>query len=223
MPAETESGAPHTKRWVEVLAALTPLILGLCITGVGTLFTQVYNHRQLQLNQLNVLDKFRPLLVSDNPFDREFAYASFAALGYEDLALKLMQLKQDSAGRAVAQGIAISGGSSAKSEAAVALSSIPAQVYIQIASEAQRDKAKELLTELQKRGYSMPGIENVAGKADSPKRTNVRYFNDQDKAIAEAIVLVLKEKGISSATAYRVNHLKARPGSLEIWFAPELM
>jgi len=214
--------APSTKRWYDVLVSLTPLILGVCVTGIGALFTQVYNNRQLQLNQLSALDKFRPLLVSENPYDREFAYASFVALGYEDLALKLMRLKQDSAGRPIAQSITIAGSASAKSEASAALSSIPAQVYIQIASESQREKAKEILIELQQRGYSVPGIENVAGKADSPKRTNVRYFNDQDRAVAESIVQVLKDKGMGSAYALRVSHLKARPGSLEVWFAPDL-
>lgn len=211
------------KPWYEVLAALTPLILGLCVTGVGTFFAQVYNFRQLQITQLNALDKFRSLLVSENPYDREFAYASFAALGHEQLALKLIQLKQDSAGRAVAQEITLSASASgaAKADASAALSMLPAQVYVQIASESQRDKAKEVVAALQQRGYVTPGIENVAGKADSPKNTNVRYFNDGDKATAEAIVAVLKEKGIATAYAYRVAQFKVKPGSLEVWFSAD--
>ncbi len=39
------------KPWYEILAALTPLILGLCITGIGAFFTQVYNFRQLQVTK----------------------------------------------------------------------------------------------------------------------------------------------------------------------------
>src|SRR4051812_9011951 len=93
------------KAWWEIVATLTPLMIGLGVTGVGAYFTQVYNFQQLQLNQLSALDKFRTLLVSESPSDREFAYASFAALGYEGLAVKLIKLKQDSAGRAVAQDI----------------------------------------------------------------------------------------------------------------------
>jgi hypothetical protein len=211
----------NKKPWYEVLAALTPLILGLCITGVGTFFTQVYNFRQLQITQLNALDKFRSLLVSENPYDREFAYASFAALGHEQLALKLIQLKQDSAGRSVAQEIKLSGSATAKADASAALSTIPAQVYVQIASESQREKAKEVVAALQQRGYVTPGIENVAGKADSPKNTNVRYFNDEDKATAEAIAAILKEKGIATAYAYRVAQFKVKPGSLEVWFSAD--
>ena len=113
------------KAWWEIIVALTPLILGICVTGVGAFFTQVYNFRQLQINQLAVLEKFRPLLISENPYDREFAYASFAALGYEGLAVKLIQLKQDSAGRPVVQEIKLSGSGTAKAEALATLSSLP--------------------------------------------------------------------------------------------------
>lgn len=210
------------KPWFEILAALTPLILGLCVTGVGAFFTHVYNFRQLEVNQLNALDKFRTLLVSENPFDREFAYASFTALGHEQLALRLIQLKQDSAGRSVVQQIKLSGSATAKAEASAALSTIPVQVFVQIASELQREKAKEILAVLQQRGYLTPDIENVSGKADSPKKTNVRYFNDEDKPTAETIASVLKEKGIADAYANHVSRYKVKPGSLEIWFSADV-
>ena len=209
------------KPWYEILAALTPLILGVCITGVGALFTHVYNFRQLEVNQLNLLDKFRPLLASENPFDREFAYASFTALGHEQLALKLIQLKQDSAGRSIAQQIKLSGSATAKAEASAALSTIPVQVFIQIASESQREKAREILAALQQSGFLTPAIENVSGKADSPKKTNVRYFNDGDKPTAEKIVSILKEKGMTEAYAYHVSQYKVKPGSLEVWFSTD--
>lgn len=213
--------AAKTKPWYEILVALTPLILGLSVTGVGAFFTHVYNFRQLEVNQLNALDKFRSLLVSENPFDREFAYASFTALGHEQLALKLMRIKQDSAGRSVAQQIQISGSATARTEASAALSAIPVQVFLQIASESQRDKAKDVVTALQQRGYVTPGIENISGKADSPKKTNVRYFNDEDKPIAETIASILKERGIADAYAYHVSQFKVKPGSLEIWFSAD--
>lgn len=83
------------------LASVTPLILGLAVTGVGAVFTQVYNFRQLQLNQIQALDKLRPLLTSEKPEEREFGYASFAALGYEDIAVRIVRLKSDESGRSV--------------------------------------------------------------------------------------------------------------------------
>lgn len=211
------------KSWWEILATLTPLILGICITGVGAFFTQVYNYRQLQLNQLAALDKYRLQLISENAYDREFAYVSFTVLGYEDLALKLIHMRQDEAGRNVAQEIQISGTATAKSEAKATLSTLPVQVYIQISREGQRSKAEDVRTALQKKGFTVPGIENIAIKADIPKKTNVRYFNDQDKSIADQIVAVLKEQGLASAYSYRVARYKVKPGSLEIWFSLNTM
>jgi hypothetical protein len=83
------------------LASITPLVLGIAVTGMGALFTQVYNYRQLQLNQITALDKLRPLLTSDKPEEREFGYASFAALGYEEVAVRIIQIKKDQSGRTV--------------------------------------------------------------------------------------------------------------------------
>lgn len=207
------------KPWYEALSVLTPLILGLCVTGVGAFFTHVYNFRQLQLNQLNALDKFRTQLISENPYDREFAYASFTALGHEQLALKLMQIKKDSAGRAVAQEIKLSGSTSARSEASAALSTIPVQVFMHIASESQRQKAKDVAAVLRQKGFVVPGIENISGKADPPKKTNVRYFNNEDEKAARAIESVLQENGFTDTNAFPVPQYKVTPGSLEVWFS----
>jgi hypothetical protein len=218
-----DSDAPKKKQWHEILASLTPLILGVAITGVGAAFTQVYNFRQLQLNQLNALEKFRPLLVSENSYDREFAYASFAALGYEQLAFKIIQMKQDTAGRAVVEEIRQSGSAAAKEEASAALSSIPARVFVHIASEVQLAKVKDIVLALQDRGFVVPGVENVSGKAELPKNTNVRYFNAEDKPAAEAIAELLREKGVAGAYASNVTRYKVKPGSLEVWFSAEAM
>ena len=215
-------GSSQSKPWYEILASLTPIILGIGITGVGAFFTQVYNYRQLQLNQLAALDKFRPLLVSENPYEREFAYASFAALGYEDLALKIIAVKRDGAGRAVVQDIQSSGNAAAKVAASAALASLPAQVYIHIGTESQRAKAKELSAALQLAGFQPLGIENVGRRTESPKVSEVRYFNDDDKQFAEAIATVLREQGGGKEVrSRRITFLKARPGSIEVWLANE--
>jgi hypothetical protein len=209
------------KAWWEILSALTPLIVGICVTGVGGYFTYVHNNRQLQLNQIKVLDKFKPQLISENAYEREFAYASFTAFGYEDLALKLMKAQQDAAGRSVAQQIQLSGTVAAKSEAKATLSLLPIQVYIQIANEKQRVKAESIRVILQEKGYVVHGIENVVGKLDFPRKPNVRYFNNQDKPIADGIVAILIEQGLSSAYSEQVSRYKVKPGSLEIWFSPD--
>ena len=101
--------SPKQKDWWDKIASITPLILGLAITGVATLFTQIYNFHQLQLNQIIALDKLRPLLTSDKPEEREFGYASFAALGYKDVAIQIIKVKQDQSGRPLLNELAKSG------------------------------------------------------------------------------------------------------------------
>jgi hypothetical protein len=95
------SALEKRKDFWDKLASVTPLILGICVTGVAAMFTQIYNYRQLELNRVTALDKFRSLLTSDRPEDREFGYESFAALGHEQLAIRIIKLKKDEAGRSV--------------------------------------------------------------------------------------------------------------------------
>ncbi|NTW54405.1 MAG: SPOR domain-containing protein [Chlorobaculum sp.] len=209
------------KSWWEVLSALTPLILGLCVTGTGIFFTQIYNFRHLQLDQITLIYKFRDDLASVDPFKRQFAYASIAALGYKEFALNLIDINSDSAGRNVAQAVAqeakVSGSGDVEKKAAATLKTIPALVYLQIGSERQRGLADKIGRALQQEGYRVPDIENVGGKTVMPSKTNVRYFNDQDQADAEKIVNILNQDGVS-AEILRLQ-LKARPGSIEIWFS----
>ena len=89
------------KDFWDKLSSVTPLLIGILITGVGAIFTQIYNFQQLQLNQILALEKLRPLLVSDKPEDREFGYTSFAALGYEETAIRIIKVKKDLSGREV--------------------------------------------------------------------------------------------------------------------------
>lgn len=212
--------SPQTqkKSVIEILTSLTPLILGILVTGVGAFFTHVYNFRQLQLNQLTALDKFRPLLVSEKPEEREFAYASFAALGYQELALKIINVRQDGAGRAVVLDIEATGDEATRAAATKTLSRIPAQVYLHIADEAARAKGLEVSELLRAAGLQPMGVENIAEKAKSPTKTQVRYFNDIDKDTSNAIVDILRTNGFADAYAQKISIHKARPGTIEIWF-----
>lgn len=113
--------SPKQKDWWDKIASITPLILGLAVTGVATLFTQIYNFHQLQLNQIVALDKLRPLLTSDKPEEREFGYASFAALGYKDVAIQIIKVKQDQSGRPLLNELAKSGSPEIRDDAKSAL------------------------------------------------------------------------------------------------------
>jgi hypothetical protein len=208
--------ATPKKTWYEILSALTPLIVGVCVTGVAAIYTHLNNSRQLQLNQITALDKFRPLLVSDNDADREFAYASFAALGYEQLALKIIRTKRDTAGRAVVEGIKETSTGADQAEAAATLATIPARVFIHIGDEGQRAVATRLGEALGRAGYAVQGVERVSAV---PNTTSVRYFNEEDRSAAESIAGTLRQTGASDAVAQRVTRYKVRPGSLEVWLS----
>jgi hypothetical protein len=127
------------------IGAVTPLILGIAVTGVGALFTQVYNFRQLQLNQIEALEKLRPLLTSEKPEEREFGYASFAALGYEDIAIRIVKLKKDPSGRPLLVELQKAGSAQVQAQATDALRSLDAaQKLVNIAEygKAQPDEAQ---------------------------------------------------------------------------------
>ena len=112
------------KDFWDKLSSVTPLLIGILVTGVGAIFTQIYNFQQLQLNQILALEKLRPLLVSDKPEDREFGYASFAALGYEETAIRIIQIKRDQSGREVLVQLEKTGDKNVRSNASEALKTL---------------------------------------------------------------------------------------------------
>jgi hypothetical protein len=106
------------------ITAITPLLIGLLITGIGAIFTNIYNFRQLQLNEIAILDKFRPLLISKNPQEREFAYSTFVAVGQERLAIRLISSTQDQSGRRALEEIKAQGSSDTSQKAAQVLQTL---------------------------------------------------------------------------------------------------
>jgi hypothetical protein len=95
------------KNWIDKLSSLSPLISGVLIAGVGTFATISYNNRQMDINLLNVLDKFRPYITSENPVDRQFGYECFVKLDEEAFVVKLIEANNDSAGINVIKSIVI--------------------------------------------------------------------------------------------------------------------
>lgn len=226
----------NKKPWYEILSTLSPLIIGVVVTGGASYFGLEINkdnnerqmalntqnvQQQMQINQISMLEKFRPYLLSNDASEREFAYASFSLLGQEELALRIMKIKGDVAGKPVAQEILQTGTPAARKAAATTLEAITPKVSIHFAQEWQKSRAKNLASSLKDYGFNVPGIENVSGSATSPKITNVRYFNDTDKDTAESIAAMLRKEGFEDAKTYRVAQFSNKPGSLEVWFSPD--
>jgi ankyrin repeat protein len=75
-------------RALKVLGAIGPIISGLLIATVGWYFTSTYNRQQIDLAQIQLLEKFNAQLLSDKPEQRRAALAAIMSLGNEDLAVR---------------------------------------------------------------------------------------------------------------------------------------
>lgn len=104
---------------------------------------------------------------------------------------------------------------SAATGAAVNDTRLPPRVFIQIANEEQRRAARILAEQLRSQSLLVPGIENVGAKA--PAAPEVRYFNDEDRAVAEVTQKSLSEQGLSATKLARVQ-MRASRGTVEVWF-----
>lgn len=108
-------------------------------------------------------------------------------------------------------------------EQSVGEKKIAARVYIQIGDEDQRARASEVVRLLQKRGYIVPGIENVGSKARIPNRSELRYY--QADSVGEAdvkdIVSALRGIGIEVQTPAALTSSNVRPRHYELWFGKD--
>jgi hypothetical protein len=93
-------------------------------------------------------------------------------------------------------------------------------VYIQIANENQREKAKVIQSDLIKNGFSAPGIENVGDNVGAKPKildiTEVRYFRNEDKTQVGKIKKILKSNGINT---FREVETSGTVKQIEIWFS----
>lgn len=96
-----------------------------------------------------------------------------------------------------------------------------ALVYIQVSNEKQKEKIGEVASDLRSQGFSVPGIENITGKATPPKTTSVRYFYDEDQWIAEKVKNKLHNTGFSDATIFRIRGMKTPVGTIEVWLSAD--
>lgn len=86
------------KSWLDILSSLSPLLSGVLIVGLGTFATVWYNNKQMHINHLDALDKYRPYVTSVNPVERIFGYRAFVDLDEEDFVVDLIAANNDSAG-----------------------------------------------------------------------------------------------------------------------------
>ncbi|MDQ8020777.1 MAG: hypothetical protein REI94_02995 [Moraxellaceae bacterium] len=96
---------------------------------------------------------------------------------------------------------------------------LPRRIYIQYASEAQRQVVSQLRSIYSARGWIVPAAENIGGKA--PPQLQVRYFSQADEAAAAETWRLLSETApfntMPMANGPRLLKLPAPPGQIEVW------
>ncbi|HRH50514.1 MAG TPA: chitosanase [Panacibacter sp.] len=106
-------GDGKTKDFFDKLSSLS----GVFIAIAGFMATYIYNNNQISIqkqktasdinsNAITVLEKCMKYATSENPKEREFGYAVFSTMGYEKLAINLIDIRHDSAGINVVKSIA---------------------------------------------------------------------------------------------------------------------
>jgi hypothetical protein len=92
----------------------------------------------------------------------------------------------------------------------------PPTVYLQIAREDQRAEAGELRDQLQRLGFTAPGVELVRR---GTVNTYVRYFSPDDKLQADKILQVMNEMKFNAEEQNftRLNQSGTSSGQLEVW------
>jgi hypothetical protein len=93
-----------------------------------------------------------------------------------------------------------------------------ALVYIQVDGKnaSSLSKAEELSVALHQKSILSPEIQKMSPDT-IPNQTQVRYFNDEDRASAEALAALVMEKSGSMVFTVKPK-LKANQGTLEVWF-----
>ncbi len=94
-------------------------------------------------------------------------------------------------------------------------------VYIQVNkdSPAQQETAQKVLKTLQANSVLAPGIEKLA-RNTMPKNTQIRYFNDTDRAKADDLAAIVSQETNLKVYVVKPN-IKAKEGVLEIWLGKD--
>lgn len=94
------------------------------------------------------------------------------------------------------------------------------RIYVHIIDETQRDRAKQIASQLQKRGYLVPGIENVSKKVSALPNTQLRYFSKSDQEVKDVndIAGFLQGANVKVSRQYIGKSGSIRPRHYEIWF-----
>jgi hypothetical protein len=116
--------------WYEVLSKLSPLVLGIFITGGGAWATNRVQEGQLQLSQVNSLFLFLPKMQSKNAAECVSAFEAFTGDSLEQLVVHIIDRTKEPCGRPKLRAVAQSANRETRELAENALRNLPIQVFM---------------------------------------------------------------------------------------------
>ena len=96
-----------------------------------------------------------------------------------------------------------------------------AVVYVQVdqGKPEQAEAASEVVKSLKTNDVIAPGVERLPVEK-MPENTQVRYFHEADKPRAEALAAIVGKEAKSEVYTAKLD-LKAKPGTLELWYGKQ--
>lgn len=203
------------QRWSQYAAGLV-LVVFVVLFAVGSISLKK-QIEQIRANDLKIKSQEEEIKSKEERIksqDKEIVIGKTAFKSVLDPNTKLLDAKQADQVKQYVESNIDQGDGEKK---------IAARVYIQIGDEDQRARAWEVVRLLQKRGYIVPGIENVGSKARIPARSQLRYY--QTDSVAEAdikdIISVLRGIGVEIQTPPPITSGNVRPRHYELWFGKD--
>jgi hypothetical protein len=99
------------------------------------------------------------------------------------------------------------------------------RVYIQVASDAQRERAIRIAGELRNNGFTVPGFQLVDSR-HAPSSNELRYYKSSDESqqstdpnVEKLLALVTGKDGPKWSAHQLKQSTKVRSGHFELWFA----
>jgi hypothetical protein len=156
-PKEEPAATPKEKGrdFYDKVTALTPIITGGLITLLlGFLSQEVsrdYNNRQIEIARLNTITDLCKYIQNADPKQREYGYTMFSALGQQALAIHLITLSGDEAGREFLQRLILAPDRTVRSNAAIGLANLARAtskkltgLYKEIMDQMEEDEPQQI-------------------------------------------------------------------------------
>jgi hypothetical protein len=212
-----------------VASVIAGIVIPVVIAGTGWYISDKQQELAKAQQEADRVAILLPSLASQNPQERELA---FSLVNYyqsnNQLPNAVMPIlssvwgAEDRTGDASDTPTQVSLTTARVSDAENKVAQLLPRVYFHIASNSQREMARNLEAKLESSGFIVPGIQNVG---NGPENSEVRYFWTQHGEAEEAqeIGEKLKEFGLEQLVVRFIpgyEDARIRPRHYELWISP---